>query len=249
MNAAVPSSVSSSSSAWLNGYRPPPGSYDEMLDRGAVRPAWQPLLRSFDGNGSRLPGQSLGASPPRYSRKRRHLQRPRRPGRHVAAVGTRRPAALGPCRRVDEDFCRPGSAGHAAEHDFGGSLRSAAAALGRIAAARAGVSQSRVSCGPATAYPSLADDTSISTPRTWPATMRAIGWSWPIKARGPTGAGYAIENRIVISRMLPDTFHDCQVERLARFFGDPRDAAKPGTRAGHAADRAAQPRPSQPDLF
>jgi uncharacterized circularly permuted ATP-grasp superfamily protein/uncharacterized alpha-E superfamily protein len=43
------------------------------------------------------------------------------------------------------------------------------------------------------------------------------------KARGPTGAGYAIENRIVISRMLPDVFRDCQVQRLAAFFLSMRD--------------------------
>jgi uncharacterized circularly permuted ATP-grasp superfamily protein/uncharacterized alpha-E superfamily protein len=34
----------------------------------------------------------------------------------------------------------------------------------------------------------------------------------------PSGAGYALENRIVISRMLPGVFHDCQVERLAPHF-------------------------------
>ena len=43
------------------------------------------------------------------------------------------------------------------------------------------------------------------------------------KARGPTGAGYAIENRIVISRMLPEVFRDCQVQRLAAFFLQVRD--------------------------
>ncbi|HEX5105744.1 MAG TPA: circularly permuted type 2 ATP-grasp protein, partial [Pirellulaceae bacterium] len=43
------------------------------------------------------------------------------------------------------------------------------------------------------------------------------------KARGPTGAGYAIENRIVISRMIPDVFRDCQVQRLAAFFLSMRD--------------------------
>jgi uncharacterized circularly permuted ATP-grasp superfamily protein/uncharacterized alpha-E superfamily protein len=43
------------------------------------------------------------------------------------------------------------------------------------------------------------------------------------KARGPTGAGYAIENRIVISRMLPEVYRDCQVQRLAAFFLQVRD--------------------------
>ncbi|QDU30089.1 hypothetical protein ETAA8_52080 [Anatilimnocola aggregata] len=43
------------------------------------------------------------------------------------------------------------------------------------------------------------------------------------RTRGPTGAGYALENRLVMSRMLPDVFRDCQVERLATFFATLRD--------------------------
>ncbi len=38
------------------------------------------------------------------------------------------------------------------------------------------------------------------------------------RTEAPSGLGYALENRIVISRMLPDVFHNCQVQRLAPFF-------------------------------
>jgi uncharacterized circularly permuted ATP-grasp superfamily protein/uncharacterized alpha-E superfamily protein len=38
------------------------------------------------------------------------------------------------------------------------------------------------------------------------------------RTQSPSGAGYAVENRLVISRMLPGIFHDSQVERLASFF-------------------------------
>ena len=38
------------------------------------------------------------------------------------------------------------------------------------------------------------------------------------RTQAPSGAGYALENRIVLSRMLPETFRDCQVQRLASFF-------------------------------
>ena len=34
----------------------------------------------------------------------------------------------------------------------------------------------------------------------------------------PIGIGYALENRVVISRMLPHLIRDCQVQRLASFF-------------------------------
>lgn len=38
------------------------------------------------------------------------------------------------------------------------------------------------------------------------------------RTEGPSGAGYAVENRIVISRTLPNTFHESQVQRIASFF-------------------------------
>ncbi|MDA0254975.1 MAG: circularly permuted type 2 ATP-grasp protein [Planctomycetota bacterium] len=34
----------------------------------------------------------------------------------------------------------------------------------------------------------------------------------------PQGLGYALENRLAVSRLLPDAFHECHVERLAPFF-------------------------------
>ncbi|MET0343058.1 MAG: circularly permuted type 2 ATP-grasp protein [Polyangiales bacterium] len=38
------------------------------------------------------------------------------------------------------------------------------------------------------------------------------------RTQAPSGAGYALENRIIISSALPEAFRDCQVERLAPFF-------------------------------
>jgi uncharacterized circularly permuted ATP-grasp superfamily protein/uncharacterized alpha-E superfamily protein len=45
--------------------------------------------------------------------------------------------------------------------------------------------------------------------------------TWAVAADrtdAPQGAGYALENRIVVSRLLPAVIHDCRVERLAGFF-------------------------------
>ena len=45
--------------------------------------------------------------------------------------------------------------------------------------------------------------------------------SWMVlsaRADAPSGIGYALENRIVISKTFPDLFRDMQVERLASFF-------------------------------
>lgn len=38
------------------------------------------------------------------------------------------------------------------------------------------------------------------------------------RTQAPSGAGYALENRIVVSRTLPEAFRACRVQRIARFF-------------------------------
>jgi len=48
-------------------------------------------------------------------------------------------------------------------------------------------------------------------------------WVLSDRTQAPSGAGYALENRIILSRSLPDLFHDCAVERLASFFNAMRD--------------------------
>ncbi|MSR60140.1 MAG: hypothetical protein EXS05_21290 [Planctomycetaceae bacterium] len=46
------------------------------------------------------------------------------------------------------------------------------------------------------------------------------------RTQSPSGAGYALENRIVLSRMLPDAFRECRVQRLATFFRTLRDTLR-----------------------
>ena len=56
---------------------------------------------------------------------------------------------------------------------------------------------------------------------------RSPGGQWRGLAdhtQAPSGAGYALENRIVLSRSLPEVFRDCHVQRLASFFHSLRDA-------------------------
>jgi uncharacterized circularly permuted ATP-grasp superfamily protein/uncharacterized alpha-E superfamily protein len=43
------------------------------------------------------------------------------------------------------------------------------------------------------------------------------------RTQAPSGAGYALENRIVLSRVFPSIIHDCHVQRLASFFEQLRD--------------------------
>jgi uncharacterized circularly permuted ATP-grasp superfamily protein/uncharacterized alpha-E superfamily protein len=43
------------------------------------------------------------------------------------------------------------------------------------------------------------------------------------RTQAPSGAGYSLENRIVLSQTLPGAFRQCNVERLAPFFAALRD--------------------------
>lgn len=65
---------------------------------------------------------------------------------------------------------------------------------------------------------------------------RAPDGSWRVladRAESPSGAGYALENRIVLSRVLPHVYHECRVQRLAGYFMTVRD---------HLASLAPRPR-------
>jgi uncharacterized circularly permuted ATP-grasp superfamily protein/uncharacterized alpha-E superfamily protein len=56
---------------------------------------------------------------------------------------------------------------------------------------------------------------------------RASDGRWWVVAdhtQAPSGAGYALENRLVIARLFPELFHDLKVQRMARFFATLRDS-------------------------
>jgi uncharacterized circularly permuted ATP-grasp superfamily protein/uncharacterized alpha-E superfamily protein len=48
-------------------------------------------------------------------------------------------------------------------------------------------------------------------------------WALGDRTQAPSGAGYSLENRVVVSRLFPQLFRDCRVERLAGFFQSLRD--------------------------
>jgi uncharacterized circularly permuted ATP-grasp superfamily protein/uncharacterized alpha-E superfamily protein len=48
-------------------------------------------------------------------------------------------------------------------------------------------------------------------------------WVLDDRAQAPSGAGYALENRMVMTRVAPALFRDCHVKRLASFFQPLRD--------------------------
>jgi uncharacterized alpha-E superfamily protein len=46
------------------------------------------------------------------------------------------------------------------------------------------------------------------------------------RTQAPSGVGYSLENRIILSRMLPDEFQACHVQRLASFFTSKKDGLR-----------------------
>ena len=48
-------------------------------------------------------------------------------------------------------------------------------------------------------------------------------WCFADRTQAPSGSGYVLENRIVLSRTLPDDIRDLQVQRLANFYRIFRD--------------------------
>jgi len=48
-------------------------------------------------------------------------------------------------------------------------------------------------------------------------------WVLSDRAQAPSGSGYALENRMVMTRIAPTLFRDCHVKRLASFFQPLRD--------------------------
>jgi uncharacterized circularly permuted ATP-grasp superfamily protein/uncharacterized alpha-E superfamily protein len=51
-------------------------------------------------------------------------------------------------------------------------------------------------------------------------------WALADRTQAPSGAGYALENRIVLSRILQDEFRDAKALRLAHFFSVFRDTLR-----------------------
>ena len=51
-------------------------------------------------------------------------------------------------------------------------------------------------------------------------------WALGDRAQAPSGSGYAVENRLVVSQAFPTLYRDMNVERLAPFFRELRNGLK-----------------------
>src|SRR3989442_3652541 len=202
----------------LSGYKPLPGTFDEMMDRdGRVRPHWHPLLAMFAGLGPKEISRRFAAAD-------RHLRdsgvfyrvyedpagadRPW-PLSHVPLLieasewetlkaGLVQRAELleavlanvyGPARLIREG--RLPAAVVAGNPEF---LRPL------VGVAPAGGAHLRF----------YAVDIGRSPDGHW--------WVLGDRTQAPSGAGYALENRLALSRAMPEVYRGLKVERLAPFF-------------------------------
>ena len=72
-------------------------------------------------------------------------------------------------------------------------------------------------------------------------------WVLADRTQAPSGSGYALENRLIVSDVLPELFRDSNVLRLAPFFRAQREtllglAPKAGPKPGKALGQNADPR-------
>src|SRR5947209_8672690 len=202
----------------LAGYRPLSGIFDEMMDRdGRVRAHWQPLLAML----ARLGPQELSR---RFAAADRHL--------HESGV----------FYRVYEDASgaeRPWPLSHvpllinASEwHTLKAGLTQRAELLEAVLADAYGsanlVRERRLPAALIAGNPEFLRPLVGVAPaggahlRFYAVDVgRSPGGHWWVlgdRTQAPSGAGYALENRLALSRVMPEFYRGLKVERLAPFF-------------------------------
>ena len=226
---AVPSAPSAAALAaararLLACYRPPAGAFDELLAAdGTVRPHWEPLVRDFAG-------ESVAELHRRWETGRRFI---RDQGItynvYGEADGLDRPWRLDPV-----PFVFAAAEWRALES----ALVQRAVLMDRVLADCHGA-QNLIRSGqlpPAMVF--AQPDFLRPLHGVKPAGRRHLqfyaadlarspdGRWWVVADRTqiPTGSGYALANRLIASRMLPEAFRDLPVQRLAGFFRDTQSA-------------------------
>jgi uncharacterized circularly permuted ATP-grasp superfamily protein len=189
--------------------------YDEMLSAdGGVRPHWRQFFIHLDSVAPDEMHQRLELRRPAHPGKRRHLQRLCRPR------GADRPWALDPLPLIippdewAEVVRRRRPARHPAQRHAGRPLRRADQLLAEGLLPPALVYGQHGYLWPCQGIKPPAASGCTTTRSIWRARRRPlVGHRRP--HAGAVGAGYALENRLVVSRVFPEMFRDLHVQHLA----------------------------------
>src|SRR5262245_45972899 len=200
------------------GYKPLPGIFDEMVDRdGQVRPHWRPFLGMLAGLGAKEIGRRFAAAD-------RHL--------HESGVFYR--------VYEDEDGAtRPWQMSHVPLlidptewQVLKDGLIQRAELLEAILADAYGpanlIREGRIPAAIVAGNPEFLRPL-VGVAPAGGYHLRFYGvdvgrspdghwWVLGDRTQAPSGAGYALENRLAISRAMPDVYRELHVERLAPFF-------------------------------
>jgi uncharacterized circularly permuted ATP-grasp superfamily protein/uncharacterized alpha-E superfamily protein len=213
--------------AILSGYRPLPGVADEVLDpQGRVRPVWAPFLHYLDG----LPADDLTH---RFARSDQYLRDQgvffRQYGTDGTQGGTSErawPLSHVPVL-IEEEEWQTISRGLVQRAELLEGVMADLYGSGRLVA-EGHLPPELVAGSPEWLRPLvgvaprsghflhfLAFDLGRGPDGTW--------WVLGDRAGAPSGAGFALENRVATARAFSDFYRDANVHRLASFFRDVRD--------------------------
>src|SRR6202167_1145519 len=203
---------------FVAGYRPLPGIFDEMMDGdGRVRAHWQPFLAMLAGLGDEEINRRFAAAD-RYLRGSGVFYRV-----YEDATGIERPwplshvpliVELSEWNHLEAGLIQRAELLEAVLTDaYGPSLLSRD---GRLPAALIAGNPEFLRPMVGVAPPGgahlrfYAVDVGRGADGRW--------WVLSDRAQAPSGAGYAIENRLALSRAIPDLYRTTRVERVAPFF-------------------------------
>src|SRR3984885_14323188 len=203
---------------FVSGYRLLPGVFDEMMDAdGHVRAHWQPLLAMLAALGSDEINRRFAAAD-RYLRDSGVFYRV-----YEDAAGIERPWPLSHVPLIIEPT---------EWQELEAGLIQRAELLEAVLADAYGpatlISEGRLPAALIAGNPEFLRPL-YGVPPPGGAHLRfyavdigrgADGRWWVLgdRAQAPSGAGYAIENRLALSRAIPDIYRTARVERVAPFF-------------------------------
>lgn len=212
----------------LSGYRPAPNAYDELVDpRGGFRARWLPFASQLERLGT-LELKRRWAHSQRLIHANGVAYSP-----HRSSNGRRRPWTLDPFpliitsqewKVVAEGLAQRARVLELALQDL----------YGPQTLIRDGVLPAELLyCHPGYLLPLRRRPEDPAPPaaermlRFYAADLgRAPDGSWWVlsdRTESPSGIGFALENRIVVSRMMPEPFRDCRALRLAGHFAHLRE--------------------------
>ncbi len=204
--------------ALLADYRPLAGTYDECLSTdGAMRPAWRPLWRALETMG----GTTL------QQRHREAVQLFRQNGVTYGSsqepAGPQRPWSFDPVPmlmgneewgRLERGLVQRAEFFNLLLEDLYGAQRCIAEGVLPPAVLHASPDHLPPCRGLRLPFPRQLVFYACSVARAPGGGFTALG----DHTRLPLGVAYALENRMVLARVFPELYRDCQVQRLSRFF-------------------------------